>query len=329
MGKADELLKAMGGAILESASHRGAPAAMPTLGQGGTPGGERMAGVSRSKAALEIPLDKIERDEGQPREEFEPEPLARLAESIRTKGLLQPISVRWVKDRKKYVIVAGERRWRAAAMAGMTSISCVVLDRPLGPGELLALQCIENLIREDLKPIEEARAFRTLSTVNNWSGNQLAKELGISQSSVAQALALLDLPEPIQASIDAGTLAPSTAYAIAKLDDPDDQREVAARVVSEGLSRAETVEAVRKVAERKPSSTARAGGSIARGGGAKSKAKLPTERTLKIDGGLKVIVSGRKGFDKPTLLAGLRQAVEKVEAEIAAEQGGEADSAAA
>ena len=69
-------------------------------------------------------------------------------------------------------------------MAGMPTISAVVVDRPLGPGELLALQCIENLIREDLRPIEQAKAFRTLSTVNNWSGNQLAKELGISQSAV-------------------------------------------------------------------------------------------------------------------------------------------------
>jgi ParB family transcriptional regulator, chromosome partitioning protein len=314
MGKADELLKAMGGAILESASHRGAPAAMPTLGQGGQPGGERMAGVARSKAALEIPLDKIDRDEGQPREEFEPEPLARLAESIRSKGLLQPISVRWSEDRKKYVIVAGERRWRAAAMAGMTSISCVVIDRPLGPGELLALQCIENLIREDLKPIEEARAFRTLSTVNNWSGNQLAKELGISQSSVAQALALLELPEPIQASVEAGELAPSTAYAIAKLDDPAAQAEVAARVVAEGLSRAETVEAVRQVAS-KP----RAGGIKGRGANKGKLAKLPTERTVKLDGGFKVTVTGRKGFDGASLLAMLEEATAKVRAEQGSE----------
>jgi ParB family transcriptional regulator, chromosome partitioning protein len=312
MGKADELLKSMGGAILESASHRGAPAAMPTLGQGGLPGGERMAGVSRSKVALEIPLDKIDRDEDQPREEFEPEPLARLAESIRTKGLLQPISVRWAEDRKKYVIVAGERRWRAAGMAGMTSISCIVIDRPLGPGELLALQCIENLIREDLKPIEEAKAFRTLSTVNNWSGNQLAKELGISQSSVAQALALLDLPEPIQASVEAGELAPSTAYAITKLEDPAAQAEVAARVVSEGLSRAETAEVVRQVAERKAPRVSSGKGR----GASKGKPKLPTTRTIKTTGGFKVTIEHRKGFDAASLVTALEEATSKARAEI-------------
>jgi ParB family transcriptional regulator, chromosome partitioning protein len=313
MGKADELLKAMGGAILESASHRGAPAAMPTLGQGGLPGGERMAGVSRSKAALEIPVGKIERDEGQPREEFEPEPLARLAESIRTKGLLQPISVRWAEERGKYIIVAGERRWRAAGMAGMGSISCIVIDRPLGPGELLALQCIENLIREDLKPIEEARAFRTLSTVNNWSGNQLAKELGISQSSVAQALALLDLPEPIQASIEAGELAPSTAYAIARIEDPAAQREVAARVVAEGLSRAEAVEAVRRVAS-KPG----AGGPKAKGRG--GKAKPVTSRVFRTGPGIRITAERAKGIGRDDLLAALEEAASKVRAEIGDDQ---------
>jgi ParB family transcriptional regulator, chromosome partitioning protein len=328
MGKADELLKTMGGAILESASHRGAPAAMPTLGQGGPPGGDRMVGVSRSKAALEIPLEKIERDEAQPREEFEAEPLARLAESIRTKGLLQPISVRWVEDRKKYIIVAGERRWRGAAMAGMNSISCVVIDRPLGPGELLALQCIENLIREDLKPIEEAKAFRALSTVNNWSGNQLAKELGISQSSVAQALALLELPEQIQASIDAGNLAPSTAYAIAKLEDPAEQVEVAARVQAEGLSRDETAQVVRQVAESKAGGkTTRARVSKGRGA-SKGKPKLPSERTMKVDGGFKVTVSGRKGFDVLAWVEVLEDAARQARAKLEpAEQGGETAAA--
>ena len=220
MGKADELLRTMGGAILESASHRGAPAAMPAASAGSAMNPDRLAGVTRSKAALEIPLAKIGADPDQPREEFEEDALARLAESIRTKGLLQPISVRWVEGRGSYVIIAGERRWRAATMAGLTSLSCVVVDRPIPPGELLALQCVENLLREDLRPIEQAKAFRTLMDINGWSGNQLAKELGISQPAVVAALKLLSLPEPVQDLVESGNLPASSASAIATSNTP-------------------------------------------------------------------------------------------------------------
>ena len=79
-------------------------------------------------------------------------------------------------------------------MAGLATLPCVVDDRPATPGELLAMQMVENCLREDLKPVEQAKAFRTLMDLNGWSGNQLAKELGVSQSGVVQALALLDLP---------------------------------------------------------------------------------------------------------------------------------------
>jgi ParB family chromosome partitioning protein len=326
MGKAEELLKSMGGAILESASHRGAPAAMPTLGQAIAGGGERMAGVSRSKVALEIPVEKIEPDEDQPREEFEPEALERLSESIKSKGLLQPISVRWVESRSKYVIIAGERRWRASRIAGMTSLSCVVVDKPLSPGELLALQCIENLVREDLKPIEEAKAFRTLLTVNNWSGNQLSKELGISQSSIAQALALLDLPEPIQASVEAGDLAASTAYAITKLDDPEFQNEVAARVVAEKLSRAETNRVVREAAERKSSARSEA----AKGRGvSKARPKPATTRTFKTTSGIRITAERAKGIEPAALVAALEEAAEKARAELSQDQDQDQDQVAA
>jgi ParB family chromosome partitioning protein len=328
MGKADELLKTVGGQIMESASHRGTPAAMPTLGQGGLVGGERMAGVSRNKAALEIPVEKIERDPEQPREEFDLEPLERLAESIRTKGLLQPISVRWSEPHSRYIVVAGERRWRAAKLAGLTSISCIVIDRPLEAGELLALQCIENLVREDLKPIEEAKAFRTLLTVNKCSGNQLAKELGISQSAVAQALALLELPEPIQESIESGELAPSTAYAISKLDDPVTQADLATRVVAEGLSRAEAATAVRQAIDESRDRTSK--NTSGRGRGVKSTkvTKLPKERSMKTSVGIKIVGQANKGFDDASWLKALEEAAELVREKIAAEVGA-SDQAAA
>jgi ParB family chromosome partitioning protein len=279
----------------------------PPVGGPSTPA--RWQGVSKSRNAAEIPVDRIGPDPDQPREEFDEDALGRLSESILTKGLLQPISVRWAEGQGRYVIIAGERRWRAATMAGLQSMSCVVVDRPIPPGELLALQCVENLLREDLRPIEQARAFRTLMDVNGWSGNQLAKELGVSQPAVVAALKLLSLPEPVQDWVESGELPASSASAIASLEAPEAQSEVAARVVAEGLSRAETVEAVRQVASR----AKRAGDS--KGRGAKGRPKLPTSRVIRTAVGPRLTVEYRKGLDGPTLLASLREAVAKIEAE--------------
>jgi ParB family chromosome partitioning protein len=296
MRKADELLRTMGATINESASHRATPAAMPTPA-GVAPSPDRLAGVIRSKAALEIPADKIEPDLDQPREEFDEESMRRLADSVRARGILQPIRVRWDEGRKRYVIIAGERRWRASRMAGLASLPCVVDDRPATPGELLAMQMVENCLREDLKPIEQAKAFRALMDLNGWSGNQLAKELGVAQSGVVQALALLELPAPVQAAVDNGNLPASTAYTITALKDPAAQTELAARVVTERLSRAETAEAVRKVVSRPE------------GKGRGAKPRKVTSRVIKTSSGAKVTVERTKGLDDAAVEVALEEAL--------------------
>ncbi|HEU5116147.1 MAG TPA: ParB/RepB/Spo0J family partition protein, partial [Isosphaeraceae bacterium] len=239
MGKLDNLLKAGGANIAESMGagvEKGASAQTSSMPA-------RWQGVTKSKNAIEVPLDKIAPDPDQPREEFEPESLQRLAESLKTRGQLQPIRVRWDDAQDRYVLICGERRWRAARLAGLPSMSCVVSDGPIDSGELLALQLIENCLREDLKPIEQARAFRSLMDRNGWSGNQAAKALGIAQPTVVRALALLDLPDPIQDQVERGSLPPGTAYEIGKVQDPELQKSLAERVVSQGLSRSETIEA--------------------------------------------------------------------------------------
>jgi len=255
MGKLDELMKTAGGSILESASHRAAPVAMPTTvaaaGQGARPG------TVRSKVAQVIRLDLIERDPNQPREEFDPEALDRLAGSLATDGLMQPIAVRWDQGRGVFVVVVGERRWRAAKLAGLESIPCTVMDREFAADELLAIQCKENLLREDLKPIEEAKAFRTLMELHGWSGNRLSKEMGISQSKVMQSLALLDLPAPVQDAVEQGVLPATTAYEIAKHASPEDQSLVAEAAVSQGLRRSEVAELARSVKAKRPAPAAR------------------------------------------------------------------------
>ena len=215
MSKLDALKRSAGVHVAESAARREGAALPAATVAALNPA--RMDGVARSKTALEVPLERIERDPEQPREEFDDEALNRLAGSIRVRGLLQPIRVRWDEERGRYVLIAGERRWRAAQRAGLTTLTCIVDDGAMSAAERLAVQVTENLLREDLTPIEKARAYRALMDLNGWSGNQLARELGVAQSGVVQALALLELPEPIQAQVDRGVLAPSVAYEVSRL----------------------------------------------------------------------------------------------------------------
>src|SRR3954447_10933935 len=205
-----------------------------------------MQGVSRNKDAAVIPTEKIGADPTQPREEFDEDDLQKLAESLRTRGQLQPITVYWDEDRGLYVLVCGERRWRAAKLSGISTMTATILARAPEAGERLALQCIENLLRSDLRPVEEAKAYRQLMLLNGWSAAQLSRELAVSESKVTRAMALLELPESVQTQVEGGTLPPATAYEISKLEDEGEQAELAERVVREKLSRQDTARAVRE-----------------------------------------------------------------------------------
>jgi ParB family transcriptional regulator, chromosome partitioning protein len=304
MGKLDELKRTAGGNVAESASRRETPVLAAATLAGLNPA--RMEGVARSKAALEIPLEKIERDPTQPREEFDEEALARLAESIKARGLLQPVRVRWSEERGRYMLIAGERRWRAAEMAGLPTLTCIVDEKELTPAELLADQVTENLLREDLNPMERARAFRTLMDLNGWSGNQLAKELGISQSSVVQALAPLKLPEPVQEMIEREAISAAAAYEVSKLDDPALQAEVAQAAVAENLKRSEVAELVQAVKARRPAPKAR-----------------PEPVTIDLGDGCTVTVRWKKAGEL-TALQALRKATKALQEQEAKGRAGEA-----
>jgi ParB family transcriptional regulator, chromosome partitioning protein len=194
-------------------------------------------GRSRLKTACEIRLDRIVPDPNQPRAEFDPEALERLAASLKARGQLQPIRVRWDEALDRYVVVVGERRWRAAGMAGMSAIACVVAPGNAAPEEILEDQLIENCLREDLRPIEQAKAFRTLLSRLGISQRQLAERLQVSPPTITRALALLELPGAIQASVDSGAIAPQTAYEISKIDDAEEQAEAAAQAARGALRR--------------------------------------------------------------------------------------------
>jgi ParB family transcriptional regulator, chromosome partitioning protein len=314
MAKSDELRKSMGGLMAETVMHRPPPTAMPGVAVQGphVPIPIRADAPMRSKVAFEIALSKIEPDPNQPREDFEPASLARLAESIRTKGLLQPISVRRIEGGDLFMIVAGERRWQAAKQAGLSTITAIVFEKDLPPGELLALQCIENLLRENLTRTEQAKAFRTLLTVNNWTQAELARELGVSQPTISQSLDLLDLPDEVQAQVDSGKLAASVASKIAaSIEDPVEQTALASRFVQEQTSREEAKAIVRQVAS-KPRATS----SKKSRGASKGKPKLPPERIVKTTKGLKVVVTGRKGFDVLDWIEALEDATRQARSKL-------------
>ena len=219
-------------------------------------------GRSRDRLAGHMELERIIADPDQPRKSFPEESISQLAESLKKAGQLQPIRVRWSEEHSKWVIIAGERRYRAAMKAGLKTIACLFVDRPLTESEIRQESLIENLLREDLRPIEAAEGYKQLMDMNGWTVQQVGDALNISKGTVSKALSLLKLPPDIQAQVDEGMISPSSAYEVSRLDGEKAQRELATRIVSDGLKRDETGEAVGKTTrpktktpEAKPSTT--------------------------------------------------------------------------
>lgn len=188
----------------------------------------------RHPGVLDLPLRDIRPNPLQPRRHFAPEGLAELAASISAHGVLQPVVVSRAPE-GGYHLVAGERRWRAAGLAGLEHIPAVVRETA-GSAELLALALIENLQREDLTPIEEARAFHHLRTELGLSQEGIAQQVGKDRSTVANALRLLQLPLGLQEMVDGGALTAGHARALVAVGDPEHQGRLAERCVKEGWS---------------------------------------------------------------------------------------------
>jgi ParB family transcriptional regulator, chromosome partitioning protein len=324
MSKLDELRRAAGANVAESMS-KGLvrPGATHGASAPAATGPDRWAGLERLPGAQLIPIDRIVRDPAQPREDFEsPEAVAALAElteSVRARGVQSPIAVRWDEGQGVYVVIAGERRLRASRAAGRPSVPCVVRDGPLTAAELLLDQLAENLIRLDLQPIEQARAFKRAMDGNGWSARRLAEELHIDHDKVSRALSLIRLPEDVQEKVADGTIPPSTAAVIARVPDAATQRELAQEVVNEGLSRDQAVERVREVAERPAAAQPKA----ARKGRGASKAKPSKPRTFARLRAGKVIVEPREPGPEG-IRAALAEAMAVVDVEIEAKGRGEA-----
>ena len=180
-----------------------------------------------------IPLDEIVVNAAQPRKQFNETTLGELANSIREKGIIQPLLVQ-EQDDNRYMIIAGERRYRAAALAGLDTIP--VLVRDFSDEERLEIALIENLQREDLNPIEEATAFQELLVRTGDTQEQLAKRLGINRSTMANTLRLLRLPREIQDYVRNGKLTEGHARALLAINDPRERLRISTRIQKDGLS---------------------------------------------------------------------------------------------
>ena len=186
----------------------------------------------RDGSSLEIPLEAVVPNPHQPRRKMDEASIADLAASLKTTGLIQPIVVR--KAGEQYQLIAGERRWRAARLAGLTVIPALLREVDSFTQAQMAL--VENIQRENLNPIDRAQAYHTLMNQLGLTQAELAGRLGEDRSSIANHLRLLDLPEPVQAMVGDGRLSLGHAKIIAGVPDILEQERLANLVVSQGLS---------------------------------------------------------------------------------------------
>ncbi|MCI8526604.1 MAG: ParB/RepB/Spo0J family partition protein [Oscillospiraceae bacterium] len=204
------------------------------LGKGlGALFGDMSPAVQGESPNLQLPIQKIEPNPLQPRKNFDEEELQALADSIGQHGVLQPLAVRR-RENGFYQIIAGERRWRAARLAGLTEIPAVVLDVDDKTAAELAL--IENLQRQDLNPVEEAMGYRRLLDEYGMTQEQAAERVGKSRPAVANALRLLTLPEEILTLLAQGKLSAGHARAVLTLKEPEKQLAAAQKIYALELS---------------------------------------------------------------------------------------------
>jgi len=236
----------------------------------------------------DIAIDDIDPNVDQPRRDFDKEALEQLANSIREAGVLSPILV--VEDGLRYRIVAGERRYRASRMAGLASVPCIVRD--LTTAQQMEAALIENLQREDLNPIEEAMAIRSLMQECGYTQEQAAQKLGKSRPAIANALRLLNLPKEITDLVISGDLSAGHARVLAGLNDRKKQLELAHQCVTLGYS----VRKLEELAKEKPQTA-----TVRRSVRTLSAELDALQNSMREALGLKTVLSGNEKKGKITL----------------------------
>ena len=202
---------------------------------------------SQEGGSIRLPISQIEASLGQPRKHFDEDALAELSESIRQHGVLQPLTVRRLGS-GYYQIIAGERRWRAARMAGLPEVPAIVIEAD--DRKAMELAMIENLQREDLNPIEEAEGFRSLIEAYGMTQEEASSRVGRSRPAVANALRLLALPDNIQSFLVLGSISSGHARALLQLKQPDEQLRTVNAIIQNQLSVRQTEVLVKRLLQQ-------------------------------------------------------------------------------
>src|SRR2546429_2731655 len=200
---------------------------------------------TEAEALVDVPIDQIEVNPNQPRKDFDFKLLDELAASIKASGVIQPVIVR--REGTGYQLIAGERRGRAARQAGLERIPAIVRDAT--DAQSLELALVENLLREDLNPIEEAEAYQKLLSQFGWTQEELAGRIGRDRSSIANALRLLRLPDEIQADLRSGRLTIGHARALLALPAAADQLRLRNEILEHDWSVRATEDSIRALEE--------------------------------------------------------------------------------
>ena len=220
--------------------------------------GDEFTNEPEVKSSLFLPISQVESCAAQPRKQFDPDALADLADSIRQHGIIQPLTVRKLQS-GYYQIIAGERRWRAARMAGLSQVPVVVIEAD--DRKAMELAMIENLQREDLNPMEEAEGYRTLMEQYGLTQEETSQRVGKSRSAVANALRLLHLSDEVRVLVEEGKLSGGHARALVPLT-AELQKKAAAAIIKDDLSVRQTELLVKKLTADKPQKPAKDAGSV-------------------------------------------------------------------
>lgn len=200
--------------------------------------------IIEENSKILISINKIKSDEEQPRKSFDSEKIAELAESIKTHGIIQPLILR-KNNEDQYIIVAGERRWRAAKMAGLKEIPAIIME--LSSRDILEISLIENIQRQDLNPIEEALAYKKLLNDFKITQEELSKRIGKSRVTIANTIRLTNLDERVQQYIVESIITEGHGRALLAISDNEKQYEIAQKVIDEKLSVRELEKLIKKI----------------------------------------------------------------------------------
>ena len=198
------------------------------------------------KDILNIKINKIYPNEDQPRRVFDDEKIGILSESIKNYGVLQPIVLK-PKDKDKFMIIAGERRYRASKLAGKEEIPAIIKDIPMK--DIMEIALIENLQREDLSPIEEAKAYKSLINHYQVTQEEISEAVGKSRPHITNTLRLLNLSKEVLNQIDNGQITAGHGKALLRLHDEELQKSMCEKIIEEGLSVRATEDTIKKIIE--------------------------------------------------------------------------------